>query len=118
MSEKISLNQKQADFTRCIGEFIVWAHENGFVIIGAEWYRTAEQAQIYKDQGKGILNSVHRKKLAVDFFLYKDGTISWVAEDYRPLGEKWKSMDKRCRWGGDFPNRDAVHFSFEHNGVM
>jgi hypothetical protein len=113
----MSLNRKQADFTACIGKFIVWAFDHGYQLIGAEWFRTPEQAELYAKQGKGIKNSVHRKKLAVDFFLYKDGNISWNKEDYRPLGDKWKSMDSRARWGGDFKNRDAVHFSFEHNGV-
>jgi hypothetical protein len=27
-------------------------------------------------------------------------------------------MDPDARWGGDFRNRDCVHFSFEHGGTM
>ena len=67
---------------------------------------------------KGIKYSTHVSKLGRDFFIYKNGTVSWGAEDYRPLGEKWKSMRPGNCWGGDFKSRDAVHFSKEHNGVQ
>ncbi len=113
----MGLNTKQAEFTYTMAKFLVWCHDNGFVVIGAELYRTPEQAEIYAKAGKGIKNSVHTKKLALDIFRLKDGTITWDKEDYREMGEKWKSMDERARWGGDFKKRDAVHFSFEHNGV-
>lgn len=113
----MSLNTKQAAFTYKIASLIVWANDQGYDLIGAELFRTPEQAALYAKQGKGIKNSVHRKKLALDMFLLKDGKISWDPEDYRPIGEKWKTMHDDARWGGDFPGRDAVHFSFEHNGV-
>lgn len=114
----MSLNQKQVAFTRLQAEFQVWCFRNGYEIIEAESFRPPWVAAEYARQGKGIKNSVHTKKLARDLFLMKDGKITWNPEDYRPLGEKWKSMDERARWGGDFKNRDAVHFSFEHRGVM
>ena len=114
----MSLNTKQADFTRAVGKFLVWCDQAGIDVILAEAYRTREQAEIYAAQGKGIKNSVHTKKLAVDLFRYLDGTITWNTEDYRKMGEKWKKLHPMARWGGDFRRRDAVHFSFEHNGVM
>ena len=114
----MGLNAKQARFTHRIAELIVWANEQGYELICAEWFRTKEQAEIYAEQGKGIKNSVHRKKLAVDMFLLIGGKLTWDTEDYRPIGEKWKTLDPEARWGGDFARRDAVHFSFIHNGVM
>ena len=113
----MSLNAKQALFTECIGRLLRYAFANGLPVIIAEAYRTPEQAEIYARQGKGIKNSVHRKKLAVDLFRFKNGTISWDKKDYEDLGRYWKSLNPDARWGGDFKNRDAVHFSFEHNGV-
>ena len=114
----MSLNSKQARFTYKIAKLIVLCKEDYDIdLIGAELYRTKEQAEIYAASGKGILSSVHRKKLALDMFIYKDGTISWDNEDYRIVGELWKNMDADARWGGDFKGRDSVHFSFEHNGV-
>ena len=113
----MSLNQKQARFTRCVGKLIQYATRTNMDIILAEAYRTPEQAAIYAKEGKGIKNSVHTKKLAVDIFRYKDGTITWNHDDYQELGDYWKSLDDDARFGGDFRNRDSVHFSFIHNGV-
>ena len=113
----MSLNKKQVQFTRTLARFLCWCFDNDYLVIGAEWYRTPAQARLYAEEGRGIVNSVHTKKLAVDLFRYKNGAISWDVEDYRAIGEKWKSMHPLARWGGDFKNRDAVHFSFVHNGV-
>ncbi len=114
----MSLNQKQAEFFYTLAKLVVWAKEKHDIdLIGAELFRTDEQAAIYAKQGKGIKNSVHRKKLACDMFACINGKVSWDRVWYEILGEKWKKMDTRCRWGGDFKGRDRVHFSFEHNGV-
>ena len=113
----MSLNAKQAEFTRCVGLLLTWAADNGKPVILAEAYRTPEQAEIYARNGKGIKNSAHCKKLAVDVFRYKNGSVSWDNKDYEALGDFWKSLHPLARWGGDFANRDCVHFSLEHQGV-
>ena len=113
----MTLNEKQVLFTATLGKFLAWCSLRGYEVILAKVFRTNEQAAIYAKAGKGIKNSVHTKKLAGDIFLMKNGTITWDADDYAPLGKKWKSMNELARWGGDFKGRDAVHFSFEHNGV-
>lgn len=115
----MTLNEKQAQFTLHIARLISWAFDHGIPVIGAELYRTKEQAEIYAAQGKGIKNSVHRLKLALDLFAVdpETGGVTWDHEPYRKLGEQWKSMHPLARWGGDFAGRDAVHFSFEHKGV-
>jgi hypothetical protein len=112
----MTLNEKQVEFTRTLGHFIVWCFRNDYEVIGAELFRTKEQAEIYAASGKGILNSVHRLKLAIDLFRVVGGSVSWDNKDYEPLGKKWKAMHPDARWGGDFSNRDAVHFSFEYKG--
>lgn len=114
----MSLNAKQVEFTRHMAEFQVWAFDNGFQLIEAESFRPHWVAEEYARRGKGIKNSVHTKKLARDLFLVVDGRVTWDADAYAPLGEEWKRRHPLARWGGDFRNRDAVHFSFEHNGVM
>jgi hypothetical protein len=113
----VKLAEKQVEFTETMARFLVWCFDNKYQVIAAEWFRPPELAEIYVKQGKGIKNSVHTKKLALDIFLYKNSTVTWNTEDYRPLGEKWKTLHPLARWGGDFKGRDAVHFSFEHNGV-
>lgn len=114
----MGLNTKQVRFTRKMAEFQVWCFEQGYELIEAESYRPPWVAEEYARQGKGIKNSVHTKKLARDLFLLIDGAITWNPDDYAPLGAEWKRRDPDARWGGDFRNRDAVHFSFIHNGVM
>ena len=113
----MSLNEKQALFTRLIAELITWCFANGYPVIGAELYRTKEQAEIYAAQGKGIKNSNHRLKLALDLFRMKNGRVTWEDAEYLPIGEKWESMHPLCRWGGRFKRRDAVHFSLIHRGT-
>lgn len=112
----MTLNEKQVLFTKTLGRLLAYAARRNIDVILAEAFRTTEQARIYHKKGKGIINSVHCKKLAADLFIYKDGTVTWDPEDYRQLGEHWKKLNDFCRWGGDFKGRDAVHFSFEHNG--
>ena len=112
----MTLNEKQTEFTNCIARLISWAFDNDIKVILAEAYRTKEQAEIYALSGKGIRNSAHCYKLAVDLFVFTGSTVSWDSDDYEDLGKKWKTMHPLARWGGDFNNRDCVHFSFEHKG--
>ena len=114
----MGLNAKQAEFTICLAALIVWCSENDYPVILAEAYRTPEQAALNAEAGTGIANSLHTKKLAADMFRVKDGTITWDHLEYKPVGEKWKSMHVDARWGGDFRSKDSVHFSFEHKGVQ
>lgn len=114
----MSLNAKQAKFTYKIAKLIiVLAEDYDIQMIGSELFRTPEQAEIYAKKGVGIKNSVHRKKLALDMYLYKDGKIQWDGDEYRIAGNIWKNMDPDARWGGDMKRRDVYHFSFIHNGV-
>ena len=72
-----------------------------------EAYRTKEQAQLYAEQGKGIVNSQHCKRLAQDIFLFKkDEKDNWqMVNDkdfYRLIGNYWESLNSNNRWGGTF----------------
>jgi len=112
-----SMNEKQADFALHISQLITWAFRNGYPVIYGEAFRTKEQAEIYAAAGKGIVNSNHCKRLALDLFAMQGGKLTWDWDVYQTLGERWESMHPLARWGGRFRNRDGVHFSFLHNGV-
>ena len=56
--------------------------------------------------------SLHYLGLAKDILLYKKGVYLKDTADYRFLGNFWKSLDKDCRWGGDF--LDGCHFSITY----
>lgn len=112
----MTLSQKQAKFTLMIAKLIIWANDHNYALTFGEAYRTPEQAVLNAKSGKGITNSVHTQRLAVDFNLFTDGLYQTSTEAYRPLGEYWKSLGGA--WGGDFKSRpDGNHFSLEHNGV-
>lgn len=113
----MTMNEKQVLFASLVSKLLTYAFRTNNQVIIAEAYRPPETAAAYAKQGKGIKNSLHTKKLAIDLFRFKDGTVSWDTEDYRKLGEYWKSLHPLARWGGDFRRRDAVHFSIEHKGV-
>lgn len=113
----MSLSRLQREFTRTQAQFIVWCFENGFEVVLAEAFRPTWVAEEYARRGIGIVNSNHTRKLAVDLFLFDGPRFINYWEPYIPLGDQWKSMHELARWGGDFANRDAVHFSFEYRGV-
>ena len=113
----VTLGEKQEEFSMCLAQLITWMYEQGWGVRIGEVHRTRAQAALNAKSGKGIKNSVHCLKLAADLFVSIDGQVSWDFEDYAAAGERWKSLSDFSRWGGDFKNRDAVHFSFEHRGV-
>ena len=120
----MTLGDKQRLFAKLMGEFIVWCYAQDYEITFGEFERPGWVADIYAEQGKGIRNTLHRLRLAGDINLFTDLSLESDeniyqkdSEAYRPLGEKWKSMNPLCRWGGDFSKPDGNHFSIEHEGV-
>ncbi|HEN3661903.1 TPA: M15 family metallopeptidase [Yersinia enterocolitica] len=112
----MTLSEKQAVFTVMIAQLINWADEHGYRLTFGEAYRTSEQAALNAKNGKGITNSLHTQRLAVDFNLFINGQYQTKTEAYKPLGEYWESIGGS--WGGRFKsNPDGNHFSLEHNGV-
>ncbi|MCX8311186.1 M15 family metallopeptidase, partial [Escherichia coli] len=96
-------------------DLIHWAQEHGYRLTFGEAYRTPEQAALNAKSGKGIRNSPHTLRLAVDFNLFINGKYQADTDAYRPLGEYWESIGGT--WGGRFSRADGNHFSLEHNGV-
>lgn len=108
----MTLGEKQRKFTRMIADLIVWAYANGYELTFAEAYRTPEQAALNAQSGKGISNSLHLDRLAVDFNLFKDGQYLAQTADHEPLGLYWESIGGT--WGGRF--KDGNHYALEHEG--
>lgn len=109
----MTLRQKQSKFARMIARLIRKAWRLGYEVTFAEAYRPPELAELYAKQGKGIRNSLHTIRLAVDLNLFRDGVWLNTTEDHRELGEWWESIGGS--WGGRF--NDGNHYSLEHNGV-
>ncbi|HEB4063499.1 TPA: M15 family metallopeptidase [Escherichia coli] len=111
----MKLSEKQQLFAVMIAELIHWAQEHGYRLTFGEAYRTPEQAALNAKSGKGIRNSLHTLRLAVDFNLFINGKYQADTDAYRPLGEYWESIGGT--WGGRFSRADGNHFSLEHNGM-
>jgi hypothetical protein len=112
------LHKMQVTFTDNISYLIGFAYNQGYELTFGEAYRTPEQAALNAKKGTGIVNSLHCKRLAVDFNVFKDGEYLTKSEDLKELGEYWKSLNKDNAWGGDFKSLpDGNHFSMSYEGV-
>ena len=102
---KESLLEKQQKFTGMVADLITFAEKAGYKLTFGDAYRD-ERCQY------GQPFSLHRKRLAVDFNLFKDGIWLRQTEEHRLLGEYWESIGGS--WGGRFG--DGNHYSLEHEG--
>lgn len=116
----MSLLQKQQIFAKLLARFITDLHLRGYEITIGEVFRPTEMAEIYASQGKGIKNSLHTLKLAVDLNIFYQGKFLTTKEELEIPGKLWKayttSLVQTC-WGGDFERVDANHYSVFHNGL-
>ena len=104
----MTLRQKQSLFVKLVGRLIEWAYGSGYELTFGDAYR--DPRVLY-----GHIDSVHRKRLGIDFNLFKDGKYLDKTEDHLPLGKHWEALHPLCRWGGRF--EDGNHYSLEHEGM-
>lgn len=109
----MTLREKQTKFAYMLGEFLLWCSAEGHQVTLGEAWRPETMAEFYARKNKGIVRSLHCKRLAVDLNYFIDGKYQRSTKAYRVLGEKWESMGGT--WGGRF--NDGNHFSLEHEGV-
>ena len=62
--------EHQQIFTTNVARLITYINQQGYKCTFGEVYRPTEMAQIYAKLGKGIINSNHCSKLAVDLNLF------------------------------------------------
>jgi hypothetical protein len=108
----------QQEFAQSMAKLIQKAAELGYGVTMGECWRTPEQAMLNAQHGTGIVHSLHMYRLAVDLNLFKDGQYLSGSEGYSQLGEWWKTLGPRYRWGGDFIHlKDYDHYSLSPDGV-
>ena len=118
----MGLRKTQSKFAHCTALLILYAEGKGYEVTWGDAYRDPKVFGIvgtYK--GYGHRNSNHKRRLAIDLNLFKDGEYLDMTEDHRPLGEWWENelgpeVGLPLRWGGNFPNPDGNHYSCEWRG--
>lgn len=106
----MSLREEQSKFARHIADLIIFAYSLGYELSFGDAYRDPRTKY-------GNPNSLHRKRLAVDFNLFDSGEYLQRTEDHTCLGKYWKSLDEKNAWGGDFEDGDGNHYSRSYGGM-
>jgi len=111
----MTLGQKQRLFVLLTAKLINWAYENGYELTTGDGYRDERAFGKMGEKGPyGKNNSNHKRRLAHDWNLFKDGVYLTETEDHRPLGEYWESLHPDNVWGGRF--NDGNHYSMKYAG--
>lgn len=103
--------REQCLFAYDVGKLLQYSQDSKLIITLGESYRTPEQAAIYAKEGKGVKNSLHCDRLAIDINLF-DHDLNLITDSscFKALGSYWKSLSSFNRWGGDFKKVDGNHF--------
>jgi hypothetical protein len=114
----MNLSEKQKIFSQNVAKLINYIYTTNYSCSIGEVYRTPEQAKIYADQGRGILDSLHCKKLAIDINLFSpEGKFITASDPYKNLGLMWEGLHTLNRWGGRFKRSDGNHFEMQDINV-
>lgn len=112
----MSLRELQSEFAALIPFLINKAITLGYEVTLGDAYRDPRvHGVIGVKQGYGHSKSAHKKRLAIDLNLFKDGVFMEGSDAHRELGEWWEKRHPLARWGGRF--NDGNHYSFEHEGM-
>jgi len=108
----MSKSNEQWLFLQDVALLIMEAKRLGIKLTGGELYRTEyQQAKYFADGKSKTMNSMHLKKLAVDFNFFIGGQLTYKKEDIQPLGDYWESLDYKNEWGGNWKSfQDVPHF--------
>ena len=111
----MTLQQKQTLFAENISLLISHIFSKKYSVTFGEAWRTPEQAEIYAKEGKGIVHSLHIKRLAIDLNLFdSEGKYVDNKLEYEQFGTMWKRFNPANRWGGDFEHLvDLNHFEMQ-----
>ena len=111
----MSLGSEQRAFVADIAKLIAWAYENGYELSFGDAYRDPRlHGMMGVDKGYGHPRSNHKRRLAVDFNLFKDGEYLDASDDHADLGTYWESLHPHNRWGGRY--RDGNHYERVYGG--
>jgi hypothetical protein len=107
----MTLSFQQQQFSRDTVDLFNYIHEKGYSFTYGEAMRSDEHAAFFAIDGMGILDSLHRKRLAIDINIFSpEGKYLQDTQDYEQFGIYWESLSCCNRWGGRFNRKDGNHF--------
>lgn len=107
----MTLSEQQHLFTRMVVRLIDHIHDMGYECSLGDAYRDPRlHGEMGEKKGYGAANSYHKKRLAIDLNLFKDGQYLSDTESHQPFGEFWESIGGT--WGGRFGIKDGNHYSY------
>ena len=108
-----SLLEAQQKLTRLLPRLLDYIHLMGYEATLGDAYR---DPRVHGDWGVkasySAAHSNHKRRLAIDLNLFKDGVYLTQTEDHRPIGEAWERLGGF--WGGR--ENDGNHYSIEFEG--
>ena len=103
--------EKQAEFAKAAAWLINKAFSMGYSVTLGDAYRDPRVFGAYGvSKGYGLAKSNHKKRLAIDLNLFKDGVYLAGTKDHAPLGAAWEAEFPEARWGGHF--NDGNHYEW------
>lgn len=106
----MKLREKQSIFAFLVARLLIFMHQEGYEFTFGDAYRSPEEAARLARLGKGIKDSLHTKRLAIDINLFKNGKYLTSTESHKMFGDWWEHQHKNCRWGGKY--NDGNHYEF------
>lgn len=115
METKTTLGESQRGFTLMVAQLILFMYSLGYEVSFGDAYRDPRlHGEFGEKKGYGIAKSNHKRRLAIDLNLFKDGKFLMTTEHHQMFGEFWESLDQKNRWGGRFD--DGNHYEHVHEG--
>ena len=110
----MKLSEYQQIFTTNVALLILKAKELGIGLTFGDAFRPKSRQKWLVQTGKSkTMNSMHLKRLAVDFNFFIDGKLTYEKPKLQELGDYWESLHVANRWGGNWTTFvDTPHFEF------
>ena len=103
--------EEQARFAQAVAWLINTAFAMGYQVTLGDCFRDPRVfGGMGERKGYGSPKSKHKRRLAIDLNLFKDGLFLQGTEDHRALGEAWERQYPDAVWGGRF--NDGNHYQW------
>ena len=112
------LGDKQQFFMWLVPLLLNKIHNEGYECTIGDGYRDPRLHGEYgHDIGYGHPRSAHKRRLAIDINLFKDGQYLTETYSHRRFGEFWESLDPDCVWGGRWSDGNHYELRLYSRGI-